>query len=313
MSHGTEQSPRRHTASVSFHRRHLCNGHTPTRLTCASASKSRCTSPPADRPCAGRGDAPRSSPGSRLPAQRSGPRIDAHHSPRLGRRRRLSAMELQLPQLRRRAQRHAARATPRTQSSIAVRGDGDVDWVLVNASPDILAQIRAHTRSCSRRRALRDTRASRRRADGRADRSHHRPVHAARAPRAAAALVHRRRVCEDLTTRQSRCSTCSGTTAASTGTASPLDGSRVRRCRASRGLRFARAARCASKAPPYSPHRERPGARRQHRPADRRRPRAARALFYAPGLGAIDAAVSARDGSAPTACSSTARSGPTTR
>jgi pyrroloquinoline quinone biosynthesis protein B len=33
-------------------------------------------------------------------------------------------------------------ATARTQSSIAVSNDG-VDWVLVNASPDILAQIRA--------------------------------------------------------------------------------------------------------------------------------------------------------------------------
>lgn len=34
------------------------------------------------------------------------------------------------------------RATPRTQSSIAVSGDGR-RWVLVNASPDILTQIRA--------------------------------------------------------------------------------------------------------------------------------------------------------------------------
>ena len=34
------------------------------------------------------------------------------------------------------------RAIPRTQSSIAV-SDNDVDWILINASPDILAQIRA--------------------------------------------------------------------------------------------------------------------------------------------------------------------------
>ncbi|GGY59273.1 hypothetical protein GCM10007387_47140 [Pseudoduganella albidiflava] len=40
-------------------------------------------------------------------------------------------------------------ATARTQSSIAVSGDGK-DWVLINASPDILAQIRA-SRRCSRR------------------------------------------------------------------------------------------------------------------------------------------------------------------
>jgi pyrroloquinoline quinone biosynthesis protein B len=35
------------------------------------------------------------------------------------------------------------RARARTQSSIAVSGD-DVAWVLINASPDILAQLRAH-------------------------------------------------------------------------------------------------------------------------------------------------------------------------
>ena len=36
----------------------------------------------------------------------------------------------------------SVRARPRTQSSVAVRGAGD-DWLLVNASPDLLAQIRA--------------------------------------------------------------------------------------------------------------------------------------------------------------------------
>ena len=35
------------------------------------------------------------------------------------------------------------RAQPRTQSSIAVRGEGADAWVLVNASPDILAQLKA--------------------------------------------------------------------------------------------------------------------------------------------------------------------------
>jgi pyrroloquinoline quinone biosynthesis protein B len=35
------------------------------------------------------------------------------------------------------------RAQPRTQSSIAVRGDGPDAWALVNASPDILAQLKA--------------------------------------------------------------------------------------------------------------------------------------------------------------------------
>src|SRR5215475_10526067 len=36
----------------------------------------------------------------------------------------------------------ALKARPRTQSSIAVSADGE-NWILFNASPDILAQIRA--------------------------------------------------------------------------------------------------------------------------------------------------------------------------
>ncbi|MDE1179178.1 pyrroloquinoline quinone biosynthesis protein PqqB [Paraburkholderia sp.] len=39
--------------------------------------------------------------------------------------------------------RGTLKATPRTQSSIVVSGNGE-DWLLVNASPDILAQIAAH-------------------------------------------------------------------------------------------------------------------------------------------------------------------------
>jgi pyrroloquinoline quinone biosynthesis protein B len=47
------------------------------------------------------------------------------------------------------------RATARTQSSIAVSGNG-TDWVLINASPDILAQIRA-TPALQPARAKRDS------------------------------------------------------------------------------------------------------------------------------------------------------------
>jgi pyrroloquinoline quinone biosynthesis protein B len=47
------------------------------------------------------------------------------------------------------------RATARTQSSIAVSGNG-TDWVLINASPDILAQIRA-TPALQPARARRDS------------------------------------------------------------------------------------------------------------------------------------------------------------
>ena len=47
------------------------------------------------------------------------------------------------------------RARPRTQSSIAISGNG-ADWLLVNAPPDILAQIRA-TPALQPARATRDT------------------------------------------------------------------------------------------------------------------------------------------------------------
>jgi len=47
------------------------------------------------------------------------------------------------------------RARPRTQSSIAVSADG-IDWILFNASPDVLAQLRAFPR-LQPGRAIRDT------------------------------------------------------------------------------------------------------------------------------------------------------------
>ena len=64
--------------------------------------------------------------------------------PRVCRGRRLSAVELQLPQLRR-----SARGNPEgaRQNAVIHRGrpcDDCGSWVLVNASPDILAQLRAH-------------------------------------------------------------------------------------------------------------------------------------------------------------------------
>jgi pyrroloquinoline quinone biosynthesis protein B len=40
--------------------------------------------------------------------------------------------------------RGTLRARPRTQSSIVVSGGSDTSWALVNASPDVLAQLRAH-------------------------------------------------------------------------------------------------------------------------------------------------------------------------
>ena len=51
--------------------------------------------------------------------------------------------------------RGTLRAAARTQSSIAVSGEGE-NWVLVNASPDVLQQIRAFP-ALQPARALRDT------------------------------------------------------------------------------------------------------------------------------------------------------------
>ncbi len=50
----------------------------------------------------------------------------------------------------------SVRARPRTQSSICVAADGSADWALLNASPDILQQIKA-TPELQPGRRLRDT------------------------------------------------------------------------------------------------------------------------------------------------------------
>ena len=95
------------------------------------------------------------------PAGQSGgalfrPIDDAHHHPGQRRRRRLSAVELQLPQLRRRALAAACGPSARTQSSIFVRPDTGSDGILFNASPDILEQIRANP-ALQPARGVRDT------------------------------------------------------------------------------------------------------------------------------------------------------------
>ena len=65
-------------------------------------------------------------------------------------------MELQLPQLPRLSGRAPLRARARTQSSIAVSGQDPARWVLVNASPDIRAQLQAYP-DLQPNRALRDS------------------------------------------------------------------------------------------------------------------------------------------------------------
>ena len=62
-------------------------------------------------------------------------------STRLGRRRRLSAVELRLPQLLAARASGSARARPRTQESVARRAPTATHWFLLNASPEIRQQI----------------------------------------------------------------------------------------------------------------------------------------------------------------------------
>ena len=66
----------------------------------------------------------------------------AHPRPRLRCGRRLPAVELRLRELRRRARAATGACAPRTQESVAVSADGE-RWFLLNASPEIRAQIEA--------------------------------------------------------------------------------------------------------------------------------------------------------------------------
>ena len=175
----------------------------------------------------------------------------------------------------------ALRARPRTQSSIAVSADG-TDWVLFNASPDLLAQFRAFP-GLQPARAIRDTAM---RAvvlmDAQIDHTTGLLMLREGPP---LELYCTEMVREDLTTGNPlfnilqhycgvnwhRLPTESGNEFSVTG-AGPL--------------RFT-AVPLASKAPPYSPHRNDPheGDNIGMRIVD---PRNGKSLFYAPGLGEIE-------------------------
>ena len=279
------------------------------RLISASASKSRCTSPPAER--RGWSGAPR----------RRRRRVGSSATPLgppppmritvLG-----SAAGGGFPQWNCNCRNCAGvragtlRAKPRTQSSIFVQPDDGVDGVLFNASPDILEQIRSQPGAAAGARAARHG-DRRRRADGRPDRPRDRPVHAARARHAAAAVVHRpgRRRPEP---GQPGAARARRTTAACERHRIALDGSAVRRCPASPDLRF-RALPLSSKAAPYSPHRERPVPGDNIGMLDHRPRAAARSAVLRAGARRDHAARCSTRWPAPTACWSTAPSGPTTR
>ena len=124
-------------------------------------------------------------------------------------------------QLRRRARRHAAR-----QAAHAVV---DLRAPRRRRRRRAVQRLARHPRADPRQpgaaagaRAARH-RHRRRGADGRPDRPRHRPLHAARARPAAAAVVHRPGV-RGPDARATRCCACSATTAASTASAIALDG-----------------------------------------------------------------------------------------
>lgn len=185
------------------------------------------------------------------------------------------------------------RARARTQSSVCVRGDGGSDWALVNASPDILAQIRA-TPALQPNRAARDSGiAGVILVDGQVD--HTTGLYMLRERGKPLPVWCTDPVAEDLTQGNpilkvlghfcgvERCRV-------------PLDGSEFALAGVP-GVRFS-ALPLASKAAPYSPHREQPvpgdniGLTMIDGASGRR-------LFYAPGLGerngVVDAAMRSAD------------------
>lgn len=177
--------------------------------------------------------------------------------------------------------RGTVRARPRTQSSIAASGDGK-DWVLFNASPDLLAQIKAFP-DLQPARALRDTGiAAVVLIDAQIDHTtgllmlrEGKPLE-----------IHcTDMVREDLTTGNPLFNILGHFCGVNWHRISTAPGSSFS-IPAVPGLRFS-AVPLRSKAPPYSPHRENPhegdniGVRIEDTATGRN-------LFYAPGLGEIE-------------------------
>lgn len=174
-------------------------------------------------------------------------------------------------------------ARARTQSSIAVSGNG-TDWLLCNASPDILTQLQAFP-AAQPARAIRDTGiAAVLLVDAQIDhttglcmlREHSQPLEVWCSKEAREDLQHGHPLFPLL---EHYCTVAWKPV--------PVDG-RLFRIPAVPGLEF-QALPIASNAPPYSPHRDHPA------PGDNialtvRDTTSGRSLFYAPALGALDAA-----------------------
>lgn len=174
-------------------------------------------------------------------------------------------------------------ARARTQSSIAVTGDGS-NWLLCNASPDILTQLRAFP-GAQPAREIRDTGiAAILLVDAQIDhttgllmlREHRQPLQVWCTDEVHEDLQHGHPMFRLL---DHYCGTAWHRV--------PADGSAFR-IPSVPGLEL-RALPIASNAPPYSPHRDRPAAG-DNIALDIRDTASGRRLFYAPALGALDAA-----------------------
>jgi pyrroloquinoline quinone biosynthesis protein B len=177
------------------------------------------------------------------------------------------------------------RALPRTQSSIAVSGTSPTAWALVNASPDILAQLKANP-------VLQPGRAPRDTAiqavvlvDGQID--HTTGLFMLRESRRPLAVWCTDNAHADLT-RGNPIFTVLGHYCGVEHHPLRIDGSRFA-VDAVEGVEW-RALAVASKPAPYSPHRAQP------RPGDNvalvlRDPHSGRSVVYAPGLGTMEPAV----------------------
>jgi len=173
------------------------------------------------------------------------------------------------------------RATPRTQSSIAVSGDG-VNWILFNASPDLLAQYKGFA-ELQPARAIRDT-AIRSVVLMDAQIDHTTGLLMLREGRPLE-IYCTDMVREDLSTGNPLfkilghyCGVNWHEVPTGRGSSFPVIGAEE--------LTFT-AVPSKSNAPPYSPHRDNPleGDNIGMRIAD---PRSGKVLFYAPGLGEIE-------------------------
>ena len=177
------------------------------------------------------------------------------------------------------------RTKPRTQSSIFVQGAGQTDGLLFNASPDILQQIRA-TPALQPARALRDSAiAAVLLMDGQVD--HATGLFMLRERRSPLPLWCTDPVYEDLTQGNPVLRVLGHYCGVARGRIVP-DG-RPFRVAGADGLQL-RAFALASKAAPYSPHRDAPA------PGDNigvliSSATSGASVFYAPGLGAITPAL----------------------